>query len=103
MRCHSHPEQHHHRRSGGAQAQAQTAVLDACVDLLCHCHIVDLIIDGHTCKGIIIEHKSGRQALVGKVVMTPQVMATCLARLPRYVAGASRRASSTCRCFSEHF
>jgi len=48
---------------------AQEMVLEAGVKLLFHSLIVDVIKDGNELKGIIIESKSGRQAIRAKIIV----------------------------------
>lgn len=44
-------------------------VLESGAELLLHTWVTEPIMDGNTVKGVIVESKSGRQALLGKVVI----------------------------------
>jgi hypothetical protein len=48
---------------------ADTLVQEAGIRPLLHCYAVDVIMDGHTIKGVITESKSGRQAILAKRVI----------------------------------
>ena len=52
-----------------AKDEMNTMVLEAGVELLLHTWVTAPIMDGNTVKGIIVESKAGRQALLGKVVI----------------------------------
>ena len=52
-----------------AKDELNAMVLEAGVELLLHSWVVAPIMDGNTVKGVIMESKSGRQALLGKVVI----------------------------------
>ena len=43
--------------------------VDAGVDILFHTYFCDSIVEGNLLKGILVENKSGRQALMGKIVV----------------------------------
>jgi hypothetical protein len=49
--------------------ELNTMVQEAGVDLLLHAWVTQPIMDGDTVKGIIFESKSGRQAVLGKVII----------------------------------
>lgn len=49
--------------------EMNTMVLEAGAEVLLHTWVTEPIMDGDTVKGVIIESKSGRQALLGKVVI----------------------------------
>ncbi|NLO47213.1 MAG: FAD-dependent oxidoreductase [Clostridiales bacterium] len=52
-----------------AKDEMNTMVTNAGADLLLHTWVTEPIMDGNTVKGVIVETKSGRQALLGKVVI----------------------------------
>ena len=52
-----------------AKDELNTMVLDSGAELLLHTWVTEPIMDGNTVKGVITESKSGRQALLGKVVI----------------------------------
>ncbi|NMA25418.1 MAG: FAD-dependent oxidoreductase, partial [Clostridiales bacterium] len=49
--------------------ELNTMVLEAGAELLLHTWVAAPIMDGNTVKGVIVESKAGRQALLGKVVI----------------------------------
>lgn len=52
-----------------AKDEMNTLVLEAGAELLLHTWVTEPIMEGNTVKGVIVENKSGRQALLGKVVI----------------------------------
>ncbi len=48
---------------------ADLMVQEAGIVPVLHCHIVDVIMEGHVVKGVITESKSGRQAIIAKRVI----------------------------------
>lgn len=52
-----------------AKDEMNTMVLEAGAELLLHTWVTEPIMDGNTVKGVIVENKAGRQALLGKVVI----------------------------------
>jgi len=48
---------------------ADQMIQEAGITPLLHCYAVDSIMDGNTIKGIITESKSGRQAILGKIII----------------------------------
>ena len=52
-----------------AKDEMNTMVLETGAELLLHTWVTEPIIEGNTVKGVIVESKSGRQALLGKVVI----------------------------------
>ncbi|NLA85852.1 MAG: FAD-dependent oxidoreductase, partial [Clostridiales bacterium] len=52
-----------------AKDEMNTMVLEAGADLLLHTWVTEPIMEGNTVKGVIVESKAGRQALLGKVVI----------------------------------
>ena len=52
-----------------AKDEMNTIVLEAGAELLLHTWVTAPIMDGNRVKGVIVESKSGRQALLGKVVI----------------------------------
>jgi hypothetical protein len=52
-----------------AKDEMNTMVLEAGAELLLHTWVTEPIMDGSTVKGVIVESKAGRQALLGKVVI----------------------------------
>ncbi len=52
-----------------AKDEMNTMVLESGADLLLHTWVTEPIMEGNTVKGVIVESKAGRQALLGKVVI----------------------------------
>jgi hypothetical protein len=52
-----------------AKDEMNTMVLQSGAELLLHTWVTEPIMEGNTVKGVIVESKSGRQALLGKVVI----------------------------------
>ncbi len=52
-----------------AKDEMNTMVTEAGAELLLHTWVTEPIMDGNTVKGVIVENKTGRQALLGKVVI----------------------------------
>jgi len=52
-----------------AKDEMNTMVLESGAGLLLHTFVTEPIMEGNTVKGVIVESKSGRQALLGKVVI----------------------------------
>jgi hypothetical protein len=52
-----------------AKDEMNTMVLESGAELLLHTWVTEPILDGNTVVGVIVESKSGRQALLGKVVI----------------------------------
>ena len=48
---------------------ADVMVQEAGIEPLLHCSVVDVVMDGHGISGVIVESKSGRQAVLGKVII----------------------------------
>ena len=48
---------------------ADTMVTEAGIEPLLHCTVVDVVMDGDAIRGVIVESKSGRQAVLGTVVI----------------------------------
>ena len=48
---------------------ADVMVQEAGIEPLLHCSVVDVVMDGDGIRGVIVESKSGRQAVLGKVII----------------------------------
>jgi len=52
-----------------AKDEMNTMVLESGAELLLHTWVTEPIMEGNTVKGVIIESKTGRQALLGKIII----------------------------------
>ncbi len=65
-----------------AKDEMNTMVLESGAELLLHCWVTEPIMEGNTVKGVMVETKSGRQAVLAKIVIDCTGDGDLLPRVP---------------------
>ena len=77
-----------------AKDEMNTMVLESGAELLLHCWVTEPIMEGNTVKGVMVETKAGRQAVLAKVVIDCTGDGDLLPKVPEetidYMAPGSR-------------